>query len=719
MKDMRELLSIKNSDRTTDQKEMTPYSFGFLKDNGLIRTFYPEEYTDKELTKIMTVFEDIKPGDKFNFYDVFFDSGDIEIEEKFSRNFHVIDHIKHFAHIPSLRDFAEKKIVLPDDDGFVISDRSEFFYDNNIYLTTFSDIWIDFLNKQRKKYGKKYISRELFDYVNSNDFKRQIDEYVAEIREARKNIMNKIDFNEFVLELTKEEHEPGFDRLVFDPYRLRLTSPLKYLTSDFITKKFREFMSKKIERLNRLGVQVLEPPNPLEQPEVIECCAFIQKRLDDADKAISVKIENELAGRKKTLKQFISALYPTKGKKHKAPSENHFYGSKTFQDWFKIYEGLKTQLDKKDSQPVFRYGAVKNKKMELDEDKKLEQEAKKKVETLKKYGVKFEEYEGKVKYPWKSKIDKYAKMNPIKNEDIDFRHPDYKLNNKKLFRPSFSEYPNCWELDEVFNLIQPEDQWLFCINVNTRFLVVYRLYYARECDIIPSEQIMRCIEDLNKKYTVKSIRWDGDSRHLAVKKNVDNIMFYVNNSAFTYHNKLVDSVIRTIRDAIGYRYLQPEQLFEIIDYYNNTYHESIKMTPHEMQLGKKIQIVNPEDGSVKIQDFSQLELDYIRKMKMKRDKVLIAQRKEGLKKYQPGDILIIHLDFSKTGAKFEKQRRRFNRLAKFLKYEHGNVRCQLIGSREQLLLPIFYTRFVSKDLKTLPESIKTTFNLKSGTLKED
>ena len=127
MKDMRELLSIKNSDRTTDQKEMTPYSFGFLKDNGLIRTFYPEEYTDKELTKIMTVFEDIKPGDKFNFYDVFFDSGDIEIEEKFSRNFHVIDHIKHFAHIPSLRDFAEKKIVLPDDDGFVISDRSEFF----------------------------------------------------------------------------------------------------------------------------------------------------------------------------------------------------------------------------------------------------------------------------------------------------------------------------------------------------------------------------------------------------------------------------------------------------------------------------------------------------------------------------------------------------------------------------------------------------------------
>ncbi len=53
----------------------------------------------------------------------------------------------------------------------------------------------------------------------------------------------------------------------------------------------------------------------------------------------------------------------------------------------------------------------------------------------------------------------------------------------------------------------------------------------------------------------------------------------------------------------------------IVDFYNDTYHESIKMTPKTMQFNRK------------------LELIYIRKMKLKLDKAIIAQRKANLRDY--------------------------------------------------------------------------------------
>jgi hypothetical protein len=64
---------------------------------------------------------------------------------------------------------------------------------------------------------------------------------------------------------------------------------------------------------------------------------------------------------------------------------------------------------------------------------------------------------------------------------------------------------------------------------------------------------------------------------------------------------------------------------------------------------------------------------------MKRaEEVKEMQSAEGLFLYEPGDILLIHLDFSKIQEKLNKTRRTFNRLAQFLAYDHGNVVCRIL-----------------------------------------
>ncbi|KAA6309340.1 MAG: hypothetical protein EZS28_056531, partial [Streblomastix strix] len=49
------------------------------------------------------------------------------------------------------------------------------------------------------------------------------------------------------------------------------------------------------------------------------------------------------------------------------------------------------------------------------------------------------------------------------------------------------------------------------------------------------------------------------------------------------------------------------------------------------------------------------------------------QYKENLQDLKKGNIITIHLDLKKTAHGFEKQRRQFNEIATFIKFEHGNV----------------------------------------------
>jgi putative cell wall-binding protein len=66
---------------------------------------------------------------------------------------------------------------------------------------------------------------------------------------------------------------------------------------------------------------------------------------------------------------------------------------------------------------------------------------------------------------------------------------------------------------------------------------------------------------------------------------------------------------------------------------------------------------------------------FISENEMKLEKITQMQEDSNLKSYESGNILLIHLDFAKTSTRFNKKRRVFNKLARFISYEFGNVKC--------------------------------------------
>ena len=176
------------------------------------------------------------------------------------------------------------------------------------------------------------------------------------------------------------------------------------------------------------------------------------------------------------------------------------------------------------------------------------------------------------------------------------------------------------------------------------------------------------------------------------------ISLYFNNGKFTLHNKMIDVAIKTIRNAIGYRILKPGQLQQIVDYYNKTVHKSIGCTPIEMHN-------DPE-----------LEYQYIRWCERKLSQVMQYQKVHGYLDYEPGNILMVHIDTGKTADKMTKRRVFYDRLAEFIEYKHGNVTCRLLVGvkinstakepRRVVTVPIYHTKFVAKNRESIPSNVK-------------
>ena len=138
-----------------------------------------------------------------------------------------------------------------------------------------------------------------------------------------------------------------------------------------------------------------------------------------------------------------------------------------------------------------------------------------------------------------------------------------------------------------------------------------------------------------------------------------NITTYFQSSPFTFHNKIVDAAIRTLRNALG---VHSEEYWDgkhdniiqqLTHYYNNTYHNAIKMTPYEMH--------NDIDK----------EWEYIREKTEELNDIKKIQRKKGYHGYRQGDRLMVHLNYSKTNERFAKRRKQFDRLATFVQYQNG------------------------------------------------
>ena len=382
---------------------------------------------------------------------------------------------------------------------------------------------------------------------------------------------------------------------------------------------------------------------------------------------------------------------------------SYLMGTRTLQEWLGIF--------------AQRWNAKPKIKKDKDkQQKRIDEKNRRRIQ-----------HTGRVPYPFKSKIKAYEKNNPdVQYEQTVSNLGFDKKTLKNLKRPYYSKYPGCWEIDHAFNVGEQGDKWLFCVNVNTRFLVVYPIDER-------AEDVQKSLEDLMSQFKVTSIRGDGSVSYSNAGKQKDticsskhldrldstrkgnptinlmtmyqdkNINIYFDGGKFTNHNRMVDVVIKTIRNAIGYRKLNKEQVQEIVDYYNFTPHRGLRL------MGSNgYYYATPAE----VQDDEELEWQYIRQCDEKLLEVMKYQQAYELTKYKRGNILKVRIDLGKTSDKNEKRRRYYDRLGEFIEYVHGNVRVILnkpvligINDVNEVIIPVYNTKFVSKNKGSIPEEV--------------
>jgi hypothetical protein len=271
------------------------------------------------------------------------------------------------------------------------------------------------------------------------------------------------------------------------------------------------------------------------------------------------------------------------------------------------------------------------------------------------------------------------------------------LLKKKLSRKSYSPTHGGYEMD-IF-AVGSKCLYLFLININTRFLHVFPIRDKT------SNTIHEVLVHFIPEHQVTSIRADGEGAFSSVKLqnlyNFYNVKTNFNGSSQIYHVKLVDAVIRTIRDGFGQNIdmmTDNEAMQQMVDYLNNSVNRSTKLTPAEMEY------------------YPELESAWIRRCQAINEQVVMRQHFEGLWNYKYGDIILISIDTGKTSLKFEKRRRCFDKLGVFQQYLNGNVVAYLLDSDLSTIempvqVPIYFTRFCAKNKFQIPQSLLNVLNL--------
>ena len=132
--------------------------------------------------------------------------------------------------------------------------------------------------------------------------------------------------------------------------------------------------------------------------------------------------------------------------------------------------------------------------------------------------------------------------------------PDWntKFLQKRLQRPYFSPEFDSWEMDIMFVYTpNAERKYLFCININTKFLVAITIPNKKQ------EEIKKALIDLVRLHPVASIRGDSEKGFNTTMLNQffhdNHIKTYFTSERFINRNRVVDRVMRTIRDGFGMR----------------------------------------------------------------------------------------------------------------------------------------------------------------------
>jgi hypothetical protein len=284
-------------------------------------------------------------------------------------------------------------------------------------------------------------------------------------------------------------------------------------------------------------------------------------------------------------------------------------------------------------------------------------------------------------YPFRSKVTKFLKMTPNIHIPIPDFTPDGKplVRKKQFSRPSFAKYPHSWEIDLLL-YTRTRPTYLVAININTRYAYLIPIKDKSGPELLRAVNVIQVREQQNFGNHLRYLRGDGEKGFSLIK---DNFKIHIDSSPFTFHNKIVDALIRTLRNALGINSnhfwdgKHDSTIQQLVKYYNNTYHRIIGMTPREMH----------ED--------IEKEWQYIRRMTQQVNKVRLAQTEQGMRSYQPGDRIIAHLDLSKTSGAFEKRRRNFGHAGTFIEYVNGNVKMKLdkkIKTGDIVIVPIFFTK---------------------------
>jgi hypothetical protein len=293
--------------------------------------------------------------------------------------------------------------------------------------------------------------------------------------------------------------------------------------------------------------------------------------------------------------------------------------------------------------------------------------------------------------------------------------------------PYFSPYLHSWEIDIVFvnkqrgfvseaeaehdnqlrqrgiGLTPPGQfypMYLFCININTKFLDVYGLKSKRTDDVI--SVLSRFIIE----QTVRHIRGDREGAFISREVNhflhQHHITTYWTSHPFTNHNRVVDRVIRTFRAYFRYHEsdLQDyDNLLRLVRAYNNTPHSAYNrlFTPEEVERNIDI------EGA------------YIRHEKQVLLTAEFRQARLGIRGYNLGNVVLLHMDLARTGERFAPLNLYFNGIGIFLEYHARNalVYCLVTGAfrKTAIVISTSYTRFVCPHFFEIPPDYAQHFGI--------
>lgn len=281
----------------------------------------------------------------------------------------------------------------------------------------------------------------------------------------------------------------------------------------------------------------------------------------------------------------------------------------------------------------------------------------------------------KINNPFKTKI---------KNPNATYIKDDNpKIKQKQFQRPYFSPNINSYECDLVFisnNDNLKQNVYLFLININTKYLYILLLHNKDQYSIQRAFQKL-----IYYGLRINSIRFDDESSFNSslMQRYFErmNISVYHNSSPYINKNRIVDRVIRTIRDmyytwheSVNFKNIDTQKqhdiLQQLVTIYNNTYHTSIKMKPVEMTYD--------------------LEYEYIKKCQQKLKEIKEKQQLNGYFKFKFGDKIKIYLNESKTNNAFKKHRGNYVHDATFIAYDHGNAIVEFDGKK--IIIPIYWIK---------------------------